>query len=255
MPLIPGSTLITGAKRYADANDPNAGAWLDTPAWQEWLDSVYAVFFDRLLFSGAVTPFPTDTTLNYDPNVGYMTLPNASARALVDVFRVTGSGPSARYDILESAQHRSQFPNLDLMTTYPAIWGGGVGPGPWGGQSIQPFRAWAAFMTDSGNVRVQVSPKQTADTYMIRSVSDPDTSGGYNIPAVGRPWVELSMATMALATERVFSQALNTLLKDASDALQGYLDTFQLHNNRKVSEGPGPYRGAWGNPSLWWWRS
>lgn len=247
MPLIQATDLITAGKTYADATDPNAGAWLPTTAWQGWLDSIYAVLYDSFLYSGALTPIPTDTTLTYDPSVGHMTLASASCRALVDVLRVVGPN---QYQLIPSAQHTRQYPNLDLMMSSPNPWNPLLGI--YGG----PQRSWAAFLDHLGQVLVQVAPHQTPDTYLLRSVSDPDVSSGYAMPAVAKDWVALQLARRAFASEGVVSAAADRLQGEADDALKAYLDTFQLRHDRKVSmAGSGEtYGSAWGTPSLWWWR-
>src|SRR5262245_25877036 len=103
--LIQAAESMSAGERYADAQVRNSGAWLGDAVWQEWLDAAYRVFYDQLLYSGGVTPIPVDTTFSYDPAVGHMAVASASARAVVDVFRVHGTN----YEPLVSAQHTKQY--------------------------------------------------------------------------------------------------------------------------------------------------
>lgn len=251
MALIPGPDIITAAKGYADAADPNAGAWL-AALWQPWLDEVYAVLYDRLLYTGAMTPVTKDTTVNYVGTSGgtpppRTALPAADTRAIVDVFWVQGSV----YYPVDSAQHSQQFPNLDLQPPGVAgIYSPGRAP------YAQWQRAWAAFLDPhTGEILLSFLPKDQNATYLVRTVPDPDTSTGYVMPHVGKNWIALQMARRALSAEGVLSQAINQQYTEADAALQAYLDSFQLKHERKVTTAPyGKRGGARRGPEFWWWR-
>lgn len=234
--LIPGATLLSKAKAYADAADPNAGAW-QADFFQPWLDDVYQGLFDHLLVLGALTPATLDTTLSYNPAVGYMTLTSANTRVIVDVFRVVGS----RYEQLESAQHQTQYPNLDLA---PPGFPGWDTLGPGYGAGWNPYlvrRSWAAFVQNDATIQLKVSPHDQPDTYLVRTVPDPNTAGGYEMPPVAARWVALEVATDALASEGVSNGALERKLEKAEDALNSYLESFQLRHMRKVTISGSPW--------------